>query len=492
MCSLTTFRLITTSPENSKQPLTSIQQPNLSVSVPTVYLYFSKTNYNGRLEYLLARNIIEPSDSPFGFPVLFSRRKNDPRSPTDPSSYRMCLDLRKLNALVTSNSTFAIPILSFWQIPVKATDRQYIAIVTKFGKFSFRSLPFGYKHASEIFQHWITLLFQDIPGVHCYIDDVLLLSFGTFQQHCDLIRRVRLRCREQRVYLKKSKAHFFQETVEFLGHKVSANGIATQYSKTAAILDWSPPTNVKQLKTFLGLSSYYRKFVRSYAHLAAPLHQLLRKDVPFIWSTECDQAFTELKRRLTTSPVLSHFDPLRRTEIQTDASNTALGGTLLQYDYQGREKVVGFYSRLFTAAERNYSTTERELLALKDTLLHFQFYLLGMAIIVRTDHKALTYFSTQQELKGRLRRRLETLSEFSITEIAYVKGTDNIVPDALSRQYPDSVIASPRSDAILHEDDQDFLHLLALDAAAAAANHANVTLVTDLHEQIVQAYSSCP
>eukprot|EP00960_Hanusia_phi_P008646 246445-Hanusia_phi.AAC.1 len=337
---------------------------------------FLENELQRTLEYLLARKIIEPSDSPFGFPVLFSRRKNDPRSPTDPSSYRMCLDLRKLHALVISNSTFPTPnpdemlesvaslirdsnaqnyppdhqlwmsaldlLRGFWQIPVKATDRKYVAIVTKFGKYSFRSLPFGYKHASEIFQHWITLLFQDIPGVKCYIDDVLLLSFGTFEQHCALIRRVLLRCREQRVYLKKSKAQFFQKTVEFLGHRVSADGIATQHSKTAAILDWSPPTNVKQLKTFLGLSSYYRKFVRGYAHLAAPLHQLLRKDVPFVWSSDCDQAFQELKQRLTTSPVLSHFDPLLRTEIQTNSSYRHFhidNGLLLLTDSLARRRI---------------------------------------------------------------------------------------------------------------------------------------------------------
>ena len=167
------------------------------------------------LEYLLSRNIIEPSNCPFGFPVLYSRRQNDPRSPTDPSSYRLCTDLRKLNAMVNSNPRYPTPnpeemlesvaevirkskrflhpsdyklwisaldlLRGFWQIPVAPDHRKYVAIITKFGKYQFRNLPFGYIHASNIFQEWITLLFRDITSVFPYIDDLLILDFGTFE-----------------------------------------------------------------------------------------------------------------------------------------------------------------------------------------------------------------------------------------------------------------------------------------------------------------------
>lgn len=467
------------------------------------------------IEYMLEHDIIEPSSSEFGFPVLFSRRPNDPRSPLDPKSYRFCCDLRRLNQVVLNQPKVSTPtvdemlerladivrqgqaarrpntqlcvttldcIKSFWQLLVRASDRKYVAFVTPIGRFQYKRLPFGFVTATSIFQEFIQQVLHDLPAAFAYIDDIVIGTYSTWEEHADHVRAVLDRCRQNQLFLKKSKAQFFRTSVDFLGHHVSAEGVTTQTAKTAAISAWPTPTTAKHVKMFLGLASYYRKFIRNFSMIAAPLTDLLRKGVAFSWTVECQQAFDSLKAALTSQPILHHFDPTLPTEVHCDASNVGIGGVLLQQPAQGSACVVGFYSRKLTPTEQRYHATERELLAIKDTLLFFRFYLLGIAFKVFTDHQALTYFQTQKELSSRLIRWLQTLSEFAITEFRYVKGSENIVPDALSRQdevpLPALSTDAPHHEQLIRPEDG---YLLAF----------TVSTLEPLTEAIRAAYPDC-
>eukprot|EP00960_Hanusia_phi_P024497 721286-Hanusia_phi.AAC.3 len=460
--------------------------------------------------YLLKRNIIEESDSPLGFPILYSRRKNDPRPVTDRTSYRLCTDLRKLNNLVQTDPKYPTPstddllekvasvirqananpspgrriflsafdfLKGFLQIPVKADHRKFLAIVTPFGKkYQYRNLPFGFRDSSNIFTEFIQMVIKDLPNTFAYIDDIILLQYATVEEHIASIRRLLLRCREQQIYLKESKAKFFQEKIDFLGHTISQQGVETQQSKTTAISEWRVPCNAKDVKIFLGVAGYYRKYIHRYAELAAPLHALLRKGVPFTWSSACQTSFDKLKQALTSSPILAHFDPTLPTQVHTDASNVAIAGIVLQFYSPDDPRVVGYYSRLLTPTERNYDTTDRELLAIKDTLLSFRFYLLGLPFVLRTDNKALTTFRTKTSLTPRQTRWLETISAFAIREIQHIKGANNVIPDALSRQYDSATTAAEQPDRLLR-DDHDLPYLLAVTETSSALD-LNTTLIS--------------
>ncbi|EKX49778.1 hypothetical protein GUITHDRAFT_44314, partial [Guillardia theta CCMP2712] len=346
-------------------------------------------------------------------------------------------------------------IKSFWQVLVRVPDRRYLAFITPIGHYQYKRLPFGFITASSIFQGFIQQVLHDLPHTFAYIDDIVIATYSTWEAHADHVRAVLQRCREHQVFLKREKAQFFRTSVDFLGHRVSADGVTTQHSKTAAISAWPLPTTTKQVKMFLGLASYYRKFIRNFSTIAAPLTDLLRKGAQFQWTAACQSAFDNLKQALTSQPLLHHFDPSLPTEVHCDASNVGIGGVLLQQPPNAPARVIGFYSRKLTPTEQRYHATERELLAIKDTILFFKFYLIGTPFKVFTDHQALTYFQTQKDINSRLIRWLQTLSEFAITEYCYVKGSQNVVPDALSRQdeVPLSTAVAPHHEQLSRQED---------------------------------------
>jgi hypothetical protein len=237
--------------------------------------------------------------------------------------------------------------------------------------------------------------------------------------------------------IQPAKCEFFRTHGAFLGHVLSEEGVSQQASKLEAIKNWPELTDLKSVRAFVSLCSYYRKFLQNFAGLAQPLTDLMKKDafkVPF--SAEVLQYIADLKLALTSSPVLSYFDSQKATELFVDASKFSIGAVLQQIDDRGESHPIGYYSRRLNPAEQNYATYDKELLGLRDGVLHFRHYLLGFKFKVHTDHSSLRWLFTQPEVVGQRQRWLVVLSEFDMTEIAHIAGEKNVVADGLSR-YPD-------------------------------------------------------
>jgi len=427
-----------------------------------------------RLTFLLERGIIEPSTSEFTSPVIFTKKSD--------GTLRFCPDMRFVNSLIR-NDNFPLPLVmeliervgrkimeekaryasepnarlwislldlakSFWQLELNEASRKYTCFITKFGKFQYRRIPFGLVDSANQFQKFLESVLQGLENCFNYIDDVCLISFGSLERHNVLVRRALDRFRQEKLFVKKSKCKLFRLETDFLGFHISEAGVSTQEKKVQAIVDRTAPQSVKELKSFLGVLNFYRKYVPGYAALALPLTNLLRKNVKFCWDEAQEIAFQELKRRLTSAPVLRYFDPALATCVLVDASDYAIGAVLTQQ--HGEDLLpVAFFSKRLNTAEVNYSVREKELLGLISALLHFKFYLYGRKVLVRTDHKSLQYLLTQSNLTGRLFRWSQILADFDLGEISYIPGEENVIADYLSR--PNDTTIVPLQSALDHE-----------------------------------------
>lgn len=233
-----------------------------------------------------------------------------------------------------------------------------------------------------------------IPRQECvvYLDDILVHG-ETFQAALESLKRVLERVRAAGLKLHPEKCCLLRQEVTFLGHKLGKGGVGAMEEKVQAVKDWPIPTSLSGLKSFLGLASYYRRFVRGFSCVAAPLFRLLQKGETFVWSQECHTAFTALQDALVNAPVLSPPDPNLPFILDTDASSVGLGAVLSQATTEG-ERVVAYYSRTFNKAEKRYCVTRRELLAVVSAIRHFKYYLGGLHFTVRTDHSALQWLMT--------------------------------------------------------------------------------------------------
>src|SRR3989441_3429241 len=264
-----------------------------------------------------------------------------------------------------------------------------------------------------------------------YLDDIVLMS-STVPEHLDRLELILERLRQAGLKLKPSKCHLLQRTISFLGHIVSEEGVSTDPSKIDAVTEGPTPTNVTEVRAFLGLCSYYRRFVKNFASIAGPLHGLTGRGVPFEWSEACEEGFVELKRRLVSSPILAMPRDEGNFGLDTDASYEAIGAGLSQVQ-DGQERVVCYASRLLNRTERNYCVTRRELLAVVFFIKQFRNYLLGRRFLVRTDHSALRWLRNLSEPIGQQARWLETLEEFEF-DIEHRPGKRHGNADALSRR----------------------------------------------------------
>ena len=234
--------------------------------------------------------------------------------------------------------------------------------------------------------------------------------------------------REHQLYAKLSKCQFWLDRVAFLGHIISAEGISVDPQKIEAIVNWQPPTNVTEIRSFLGLAGYYRKFVEGFSKIATPLTRLIRKEEKFIWSDACQHSFDELKHRLTSAPVLTLPSGSEGFVVYCDASRQGLGCVLMQH-----ERVIAYASRQLRKHEQNYPTHDLELAAVVFALRIWRHYLYGVPCRIFTDHKSLQYLFTQKELNMRQRRWIELIKDYDCT-IEYHPGKANVVADALSRK----------------------------------------------------------
>jgi len=261
-----------------------------------------------------------------------------------------------------------------------------------------------------------------------YIDDTCVVSFGTREEHEILLLRVLRRMDVHNLKMQPVKCDFLRHEASFLGHVLRADGILTQDSKISAIKNWPPLTDIRSVRAFVSLCSYYRKYIWRFAEIAAPLTNLLKDGG---WRPPSDPevltAVEKLKEALISSPVLAYFDVNAvATDLYCDASGGSIGAVLQQTDKDGEVRPVGFYSRKLTPAEERYSTYDRELVGLRDSCLHFRYQLLGVPFTVRTDHSSLRWILSQPDLTAIRQRWLAILSQFQMTEISHVTGKDNV------------------------------------------------------------------
>jgi len=405
-----------------------------------------------QLDELLRKGWISPSVSPYGAPCLFVKKKD--------GTLRLCVDYRALNE-ITVKDRFPLPRVDdlldrlvgakifshidlrkgYHQFRVRECDRFKTAFVTRYGQFEWNVLPFGLCNAPATFSRGMHEVFRDLLDsfVVIFLDDILIFS-RSLEEHEQHVRVVLERLRQHELYANPEKSKFFRSELVFLGHKVSADGIQVDESKTKAIQEWPIPQTVTEVKAFLGLASYYRKFVRNFSHIAAPLTNLTSVKKKFQWTPEAEAAFRRLKEALLSPPILQLPDPNKPFAVMTDASEYAIGAVLLQDQGQG-VRPCAYLSRKLQSAERNYAAYERECLAIIHALKSWSIYLEGQHFTILTDHSSLQYLKSQSRLSKRQARWIEILQEHDY-DIRHVKGSENIVADALSRRSDHQTLAA--------------------------------------------------
>ncbi|KAK8714256.1 hypothetical protein V6N13_149449 [Hibiscus sabdariffa] len=393
-----------------------------------------------QLQELLDRGFIRPSTSPWGAPVLFVKKKDE--------SLRMCIDYRQLNKMTVKNK-YPLPRIDdlfdqlrgatvfskidlrsgYYQLKVREQDVLKTAFRTRYGHYEFLVMPFGLTNAPAAFMDLMNRVFHEYLDqfVVVFIDDILVYS-RTEEDHDRHLRLVLQTLLENQLYAKLSKCEFWIREVVFLGHVVSSDGIRVDPKKVEAIVNWKQPTSVTEIRSFLGLAGYYRRFVSGFSKVAAPLTKLLQKGIKYEWSDARQQAFEKLKEALINAPVLTQPVSGKEFVVYSDASYVGLGCVLMQ---EGR--VVAYASRQLKVHEKNYPTHDIELAAVVFALKIWRHYLYGEKCIVYTDHKSLKYLMTQKELNLRQRRWLELLKDYDLS-IEYHPGKANVVADALSRK----------------------------------------------------------
>ena len=361
---------------------------------------------------------------------------------------RLCIDYRQLNQ-VTIKNKYPIPRIDdlfdqlqgaqvfskidlrsgYYQLKIKEEDISKTAFRTRYGHYEFLVMPFGLTNAPAAFMELMNRIFQPLLDicVIVFIDDILVYSKSN-QEHEEHLRDVLSILREKKMYAKFSKCEFWLNEVAFLGHVISGKGISVDPRKIEAVVEWEVPTNVTEVRSFLGMAGYYRRFVEGFSRIAQPLTKLTKKNMKFVWGDDCEQSFQELKRRLTSAPILTIPSGSEGFVVYTDASRKGLGCVLMQ---EGR--VIAYASRQLKGYELNYPTHDLELAAIIFALKIWRHYLYGRQFEIFTDHKSLKYIFTQKELNMRQRRWIELLKDYDCA-IRYHPGKANVVADALSRK----------------------------------------------------------
>lgn len=392
---------------------------------------------------MLEHGIIEPAASPWSSNVVLAKKKD--------GSLRLCVDYRNLNQ-ITYQDTYPLPHIEtclntlqgakwfttldlrsgYHNIPIKESDKDKTAFITRRGSWRYNVMPFGLTCAPSVFQRLMDLVLCGLTFEACmvYIDDIIIFS-SDFETHISRLQQVFDRIRQAGLKLKASKCCLLQQKVEFLGHVVSANGLEVQEEKVSAVRAWPVPSNLHEVRSYVGFCSYYRRFIEGFSNIAAPLHALAKKSARFIWGPEQQEAFETLKERLITAPVLAMPIDDGLYYLDTDASDTGLGAVLTQVQ-DGVEKPVAFASRSLNQAERNYCTTRKELLAIIYGLKQYRQFLLGRPFIVRTDHSSLQWLRRTPEPVAQQARWLAFIEQFQY-QIEHRPGHRHTNADALSR-----------------------------------------------------------
>lgn len=396
-----------------------------------------------QLKELIADEKIVPSDSPFASPILFVKKKD--------GSKRLCVDYRALNE-ITVKSRFPLPLIEdvldnlrgatvfskldlisgYHQVSINPPDRHKTAFITSHGQYSWNVMPFGLTNAPATFQRLMNHVLRDEIHKICevYLDDILIFSKNEeeHRRHLDIVLS---KLRKHQLFAKRSKCHFFLKQVQFLGHVISQSGIAVDPEKTTAITNWPMLKTFKDAQRFLGLTGYYRRFIKDFSAIAKPLHEFAAKKSP--WSNECVDAFNRLKECLTSPPVLLPFDPSCDLVLTTDASSNCIGAVLELHSAGKCLGAVAYMSHLLHDNEIQWPIREKELFAVIFAFRKWRHYLLGSHVVVQTDHQSLQYLQLGKAHNDnqRVARWWDFLADYDY-EIRYIPGTKNHV-DALSR-----------------------------------------------------------
>ena len=358
------------------------------------------------IQEMQEQGVIEPSSSPWSSPIVLVQKKD--------GTNRFCVDYRRLNE-VTHKDSYPLPRIDdtidalsgvewfstldlksgYWQVQLDENSKEKTAFSTGHGLWQFKVMPFGLCNGPATFERLMEQVLAGLPlsTALVYLDDILVPG-QSFSHQLTNLRKVFERLRAAKLKLSPKKCLLFRREVKYLGHVVSKNGISPDPDKVNAVMSWPTPTSATEVKSFLGLCSYYRRFIPHFSNIAHPLHQCATT-VPFCWSTESDNAFYQLKSSLTQAPFLTYPDPGAMFILDTDASGTGIGAVLSQVSSPEhcsnpeQERVVAYYSCTLSQPERRYCVTRKELLAVVKAIKHFHVYLYGRKFLLRTDHSAL-------------------------------------------------------------------------------------------------------
>lgn len=396
------------------------------------------------LERMLRLGVVQSSESPWSSPVV--------KVPKPSGEIRLCLDARRLND-VTKKKAYPLPYISrilgqlkgtqflssidlknsFWQVPLKVDSREKTAFtVPGRGHYEFVVMPFGLSNAAQTQSQLMNYVlgFDMEPYVFVYIDDIVIAT-STFEEHLFYLKKVAERLAKANLSININKSKFCVPEIHYLGYILNKNGLSPNPGKVSAILNYPSPESVKQVRQLMGMVSWYRRFIKNLAEVTTPITALLKKSNKFIWTDEAELALNKLKIALTTAPVLRTPDFTKQFIIQVDACDYGMGAVICQESELG-EQVVEYMSQKFTSAQIKYSTTEKECLALILAIEKFRPYVEGVCFKAITDHASLLWLKNLKDPTGRLARWALRLQVYDF-ELVHRKGSNNNVPDALSR-----------------------------------------------------------
>ena len=395
------------------------------------------------LDKMIEKGLVRKSTSPWASPVVLVPKPN--------GQTRMCFDYRAVNKVTVADS-HPLPRIDdildrlkgakyfskidlksgFWQIPMEESSIPKTAFTTHRGLYECLIMPFGLKNSPSTFERVIEHVFTEElwNSILVYLDDIIIYS-RTLEEHLQHIEVALKKLKEAQLKANPEKCDFAETEISFLGHIITTDGIKPNQENSKTVREFPVPKNAKQVRSYLGLCSYYRRFIKNFSTIAAPLYRLTKIGVTFKWDNECNEAFNTLKDRLITEPIMALPDFNKRFHLQTDASNTGVGYTLSQ-KYDGTEKAVIYGGRVLSESEQRLSTTEKEALAIVIAVRKLHPYLHGRQFTIMTDHKPLNYILNSKDPTGKFTRWALTLQAYNFV-IEYRKGINNGNADGISR-----------------------------------------------------------
>jgi RNase H-like domain found in reverse transcriptase/Reverse transcriptase (RNA-dependent DNA polymerase)/Integrase zinc binding domain/Integrase core domain len=420
---------------------------------PFVMSPYMSNILNNELDDMLKLGVVERSQSPWCSPVLLVKKSN--------GEYRFCFDGRPLNE-ITRHDCYPLPNIerilnslrdakyissidlrkAFWQIPLDEASKEKTAFsIVGRGQFQWVTMPYGLRNAAQAQQRLVDAIFGPTyePKIFSYIDDIIITG-STFEEHVQLLQLVKDKLKEANLTINLEKCKFFKTSLKFLGYIVGSNSLRTDPEKVSSMLNYPRPRTATEIKRFVGLCSWYRRFLKDFSTLLSPITDLLKgkkKSQTITWTDDAENSFLKIKELLVSAPILTQPDFSKEFSVQSDASNTGLGAVLSQV-IDGEERVIAYASRSLSRTERNYSSVERELLGILFAIEKFRPYVEGTKFKVITDCYSLLWLNNLKNPSGRLARWSVRLRQHNF-DLIHRKGANNVVPDALSR-IPDSVI----------------------------------------------------